>query len=117
MSYDPAPKTPWLGLDTAQEAVISLHIALWETEIGEGHTSSRPHPVLLPAPGSSWPHPVYIQEIRQMTGACCICMPRPSMPIGRAPEAWRRATPVLGVYDGINDGVVDGRGLGDDSWH
>lgn len=36
---------------------------------------------------------------------------------GPGVRAWRRAAPVLGVGDGINDGVVDGRSLGDDGWH
>jgi hypothetical protein len=45
-----------------------------------------------------------------------ICRPWPSMPIG-GPGGLEEATPVFGVGDGINDGVVDGRSLGDDSWH
>lgn len=36
---------------------------------------------------------------------------------GPGAGSWRRAAPVLGVGDGIDDGVVDGRGLGDDSRH
>lgn len=27
------------------------------------------------------------------------------------------ATPVLGMSDGVDDGIVDGRSLGDDGWH
>lgn len=38
------------------------------------------------------------------------------MPL-RGPGGLEGATPVLGVSDGIDDGIVDGRSLGDDSWH
>lgn len=38
------------------------------------------------------------------------------MPLGGL-GSLEEATPVLGVSDGIDDGIVDGRSLGDDSWH
>lgn len=38
------------------------------------------------------------------------------MPLGGL-GGLEEATPVLGVSDGVDDGIVDGRSLGDDSWY
>ena len=62
-----------------------------------GHARSRPRP-------ESWLRAQ--RETRRMASAPCT-------PSGPPP----RGTPVLGVRDGVNDGVVDGGGLGDDGWH
>lgn len=43
--------------------------------------------------------------------------PRTSTAMGVDLGTWKRDAPVFGVGDGINDGVVDGRSLGDDGWH
>lgn len=59
------------------------------------------------------------QETGKMVASTPIHRPRTpmTMRVGLGTWPWRKSAPVLGVGDGINDGVVDGRGLGDDGWH
>lgn len=85
--------------------------------IHPGRTGPSCHPNRPPGNGSSRggharsrPRPESRLCAQRETGRMASAPCTPSGPP-------RQGAPVLGVRDGVNDGVVDGGGLGDDGWH
>lgn len=107
----------YLGLDTA---LISLQAEPpGKLKQQRGHIGSRPHPVSLAAPSCQRPPPNAYTRDRKDGGLHRHSQAQDPHDHEGGPGdlAWRRSAPVLRVGNGVNDGVVDGRGLGDDGWH